>query len=104
MTRTRPRRAEEILAGGSLYWAMKGAILCRQRIIGLEPVRGEDGIERCAIVLDRRLFRTAPTPRRPFQGWRYLDAADAPADAGAFDPDDSLPDPLRRALAEIGVI
>ena len=104
VTRTRPKRAEEILAGGSLYWAMKGALLCRQRIIGLEPVTGADGIVRCAIVLDRKLVRTRPAPRRPFQGWRYLDSAEAPADAGAFDPSDSLPEEIRRALAEIGVV
>lgn len=104
VTRTRPKRAEEILAGGSLYWAMKGALLCRQRIIGLEPATGADGIVRCAIVLDRKLVRTRPAPRRPFQGWRYLEAAEAPADAGAFDPSDSLPEEIRRALAEIGVV
>ncbi len=104
ITRTRPKRAAELLAGGSLYWVMRGAILCRQRLIGFEDWPGEDGIVRCAIVMDRAIIRTAPAPRRPFQGWRYLEDAAAPADAGRFDPTDDMPDTLRRALAEVGVI
>lgn len=104
VTRSRPKRAAELLAGGSLYWVMRGAILCRQRILGLLERRGADGLTRCAIVLDRGLVRTAPAPRRAFQGWRYLEAEEAPADAGRFDPADGLPDSLRRALAEVGVV
>lgn len=104
VTRMQPKRGAELLAGGSLYWVMKGAIACRQRIIGLEEVRGEDGIRRCAIVMDRELMRTAPSPRRAFQGWRYLPAADAPPDRGVYDGlEEDLPEDLRRALAEIGV-
>ena len=29
VTRMWPKRADEVLAGGSLYWVVKGAVLCR---------------------------------------------------------------------------
>lgn len=104
ITRMWPKREAEVLAGGSLYWVIKGMILTRQRILRLDRVTGVDGIDRCAIVLDRLSVRVAPTPRHPFQGWRYLNPADAPPDltlsrAG----DDTLPPALSAALAEIGV-
>ena len=105
VTRMWPRREAEILAGGSLFWVFRGVILARQRIVGLEPVEGADGIRRCAIVLDPEIVRTRPAPRRPFQGWRYLDAADSPADlSDARAADDRLPPGLDAALAEIGVL
>lgn len=104
ITRMRPKRVAELLDGGSLYWVMKGSIACRQRIIGLEDVTGEDGIARCAIVMDREIVLTRPAPRRAFQGWRYLAAGDAPPDADAGgEGEDELPDEMRRALADIGV-
>lgn len=105
VTRQRPRRADEILAGGSLYWTISGRILCRQPILALEAVRGQDGVERCAIVLSREVRPTRPVPRRPFQGWRYLEAKDAPPDLedSAFGGD-SLPEDLRRRLGEFGVL
>ena len=80
-----PKRADELLAGGSLYWVFHGLVLARQRILGLEPRRGGDGIERCAIRLDPEVVRTLPQPRRPFQGWRYLRPEDAPRDLVAGD-------------------
>lgn len=105
VTRMWPRRGAEILAGGSLYWVFKGVILARQRILALDEVIGEDGIRRCGLVLDLDLVRTSPAPRRPFQGWRYLAAADAPADlTQARASDDSLPPELAGALADIGIL
>ena len=104
VTRMWPRREAELLAGGSLYWVMKGSIACRQKIMSLEEVRGEDGIRRCAIVMERPIIRVAPSPRRAFQGWRYLAADDAPRDAGLYDEgQEEMPEEMRRALAEIGV-
>jgi len=104
-TRMWPRRGEELLDGGSIYWVIKGLVLCRQRIRRLDRVTGADGIERCAIVLDPELVRVAPAPRQPFQGWRYLQPGDAPPDLTALRPgEDRLPPALSRALAEIGVI
>ncbi|MEI2806731.1 MAG: DUF1489 domain-containing protein [Albidovulum sp.] len=75
-----PKRREEIVPGGSLYWVIRGMILCRQPIADLEAVTGADGIERCRIVFKPQIIPVRPTPRRAFQGWRYLEAADAPPD------------------------
>lgn len=104
VTRMWPKRADEVLDGGSLYWIIKGQIAVRQRILRLDTVVGDDDVNRCGLVLDPELVRTAPTPRRPFQGWRYLAAGDAPRDlprtrAG----DDALPPGLAEALAEFGL-
>ncbi len=104
VTRMWPKREAELLAGGSLYWVIKGVVLCRQRLVGLERIEGEDGIARCALMLDRAIIRTEAAPRRAFQGWRYLDLAEAPRDLPEARPqDDALPPDLARALAEIGL-
>lgn len=104
ITRMWPKRAGELVRGGSIYWVIKGEILSRQRILRLDEMTGEDGIRRCAIVLDPDMMRTRPATRAPFQGWRYLSAADAPPDLRPFESDGALPEDLHRALAEIGVI
>lgn len=106
VTRMWPRREKELLdGGGSIYWVIQGVLQCRQRILRLDEVTGEDGIRRCAIVLDPEVIRTATAQRRPFQGWRYLPGPDAPADlGGARAQEDSLPPALSAALADIGVI
>lgn len=80
VTRMHPRRENELLDGGSLYWVIKGVVLVRQKILGLEKRIGADGIERAAILLEPKLILTEPQPRRAFQGWRYLRVEDAPAD------------------------
>ena len=104
VTRMWPKRASEVLAGGSLYWVIKGQVLARQRIVGLEKVAGADGVERCALLLDTEVIRTQAAPRRPFQGWRYLAAEDSPRDLPkGRAADDALPEDLARALAEIGL-
>ncbi len=105
VTRMWPKRADELVAGGSLYWVIKGAILARQKVIRLDEAIGEDGIRRCRIVLERELIRTQPTPRRAFQGWRYLAPEDVPPDLPAHrQGDDELPPELSGKLAEIGVL
>ena len=103
VTRHRPRRAEEIAGVGSLYWVIRGYVQVRQVIVDIETIRHDEG-KRCAFVLDPLLVLTEHQPRRPHQGWRYLDAADAPPDlasANAMGPAD-LPAPLARTLKEIG--
>ena len=105
VTRMWPRRADELLQGGSLYWVIRGVIRVRQRIATLEEVIGEDGIRRCAIVFEPALIPTLPRPRGPFQGWRYFPAPDAPPDIGAAPGDDpNLPPGLREALTKFGVL
>ena len=87
-----PRRRDELLNGGSLYWVIKGFVLVRQRVLDLVPDVKDDGIACCAIVLDPELVATRPQARRAFQGWRYLAAGDAPPDRGAAaDADDDMP-------------
>lgn len=105
ITRMWPKRATELLNGGSLYWVFKGEVLARQRVLRLEEAQGSDGILRCAIVLDPEVILTRTAPRRPFQGWRYLKPEEAPADLpDGHQAEDDLPDDLSRALAEIGVL
>lgn len=105
VTRMWPKRADELLAGGSIFWVIKGTILCRQRILRLDAHDRGDGIRRCAIVLEPGLVPVAPTRRRAFQGWRYLAPGDAPPDlTAARQGEDALPAELSAALAEIGVL
>ena len=98
-----PKREKELLDGGSIYWVIKGITLVRQRILRLDEVDRGDGIRRCGIVLDHNLIRTEAMPKRPFQGWRYLPASDAPRDLPAGHANSDLPPKLMAALAEIGV-
>ena len=105
VTRMWPKREEEIVNGGSIYWVIKGVILARQRIIRFDERIGADGIRRCGIVVDHPLIRVTPTPKRPFQGWRYLKAEDAPMDLPeGRENEEALPPTLSAALAEIGVL
>lgn len=105
ITRMRPKREVEVTHGGSIYWIIKGVLLCRQRIIRFDAVTGADGIKRCAIVMDPALVRVSPVQRQPFQGWRYLNPTDAPPDlTRARAGDDVLPVALSVALADIGVL
>ena len=99
-----PRRRDEILDGGSLYWVIKGFVLVRQRVLDLrEDVK--DGRRCCGIVLDTELVPTRPQPRRAFQGWRYLEAADAPPDGKNFDDKaDAMPRAMREELRALRLI
>ncbi len=105
VTRQTPRR-EGFGQGSSLYWVMGGFIRARQRIVEAREARGTDGIMRCGFVLDAGLVPTEPVPRRPFQGWRYLPASDAPKDldANAARLDGGIPPAMRAELAELRLI
>ncbi len=105
ITRMWPKREADLLKGGSMYWVIKGFLQCRQRILRLDEVVGQDGIRRCAIVLDPKIIRTTNVRKRPFQGWRYLSQEDAPIDLPKrASEDDPIPPSLAGALADIGVI
>jgi hypothetical protein len=101
-TRMTPKRVDEIVNGGSLYWVIKGKVQARQRLLAIEPFKDAEGIGRCHLVLDHALVRVKPRRKRPFQGWRYLEPKDAPADlpGGALD----APEELRKALADLGLL
>jgi hypothetical protein len=104
-TRMVPKRAEELTDGGSLYWVIRGEVMCRQRIRAIRPFRDKDGIGRCGVVLDPKPVLVEPRPYRAFQGWRYLAVKDAPRDLdkvvkGAA----AMPETLRRELRELGLM
>lgn len=102
VTRVMPKRSTEILAGGSLFWVIRGHVQVRQPILRFDAFTGADGIERCRIVLRPEFLRTSWQPRRPFQGWRYLKPEDAPDDAG--EGGDELPESLKRELVDLGLL
>lgn len=105
-TRMIPKRQEAVLDGGSLYWVIRGVIQVRQRIVAFEDGQKDDGTRCCRIMLDPELVAVKPTPRRAFQGWRYLEAADAPADLdrAAESQLAAMPAQMRRELAELCLI
>ena len=104
ITRMTPKRADEVLDGGSIYWVIRGVIQVRQRIIDVVRFTDDEGVGRCKLVFDAELVPTRPRPRRAFQGWRYLLAEDAPPDLARGARDDTLPPKMRAELAELGLI
>jgi hypothetical protein len=97
-TRMTPKRAEEMLEGGSLYWVIKNRIAVRQKLLRFEAVTDEEGKAMCRIHLDPELVRVDARNKRPFQGWRYLEPGDAPADLNGKGP--ALSADLEQALKE----
>lgn len=105
LTRNTPRRAEEVLDGGSMFWIIKGYIRVRQRILGFDEAAGRDGRRRCALILDPALVRTELVPHRPMQGWRYMDPAAAPRDVnGDAAADATLPERIAAELRSLGLL
>lgn len=103
VTRLMPKRAEELIRDGSMYWVIKGHIQVRQRILDLRPVTREDGKNGCGIVLSPEIIRTEHRFYDPFQGWRYLKAEDAPRDADEISGG-NMPDDLKIELADLGLL
>jgi len=105
VTRMVPKRVEELVNGGSLYWVIKGLTSARQKLLEIEPFVDAAGIGRCRIWLEPEVVAVAPRPMRAFQGWRYFAQKDAPIDleaagAGAA----AMPEELRRTLGELGLL
>jgi len=104
-TRMVPKRAAELIEGGSLYWVIRGEIMCRERILAVRPFVDRNGVGRCALVLDPKVVLVAPRPCRAFQGWRYLAAKDAPRDLDKVAKGAALmPEKMRRELRELGLM
>ena len=100
-----PKRRDEVLDGGSLYWVIKGFVLVRQRILDLRPGRKDDGTPCCAIVYDEELVATRPQARRAFQGLALSLPADAPADLRVVTGEDGdMPRAMRADLRELRLI
>jgi hypothetical protein len=105
VTRMFPKRRDDILDGGSLYWVIKGQVKARQPILDIRETVGGDGITRAALVLGPEVVETVMQPKRPFQGWRYLESKDAPKDLGnAGSGLDDMPEHMKRELAELGLL
>ena len=104
-TRMVPKRADELIDGGSIFWVIRGQIMCRERILAIRPFTDRDGIHRCRLVLDPKCVLVEPRPRSAFQGWRYLEAKDAPRDLDRAAPGaKNMPETLRRELRELGLL
>lgn len=103
ITRMTPKRADEILAGGSLYWVIKGQIAARQKLLGLRKLT-RNGVPHCGLVYDKEIVPVVGRPKRPFQGWRYLEDQDAPPDLARSSGAQDLPESLRRELAHLGLL
>ena len=104
-TRMVPKRADENAGAGSLFWVIRGQVMCRQRVIAVRPFVDKGGIGRCRIVLEPKLTPVEPRPWRAFQGWRYLPAKDAPRDLTRIAPGlRAMPEEMRRELRELGLL
>jgi hypothetical protein len=105
ITRMVPKRGDELLAGGSLYWVIRGEIAAREKLLAIEPFRDREGIGRCRLVMQPKVIAVAPRPMRAFQGWRYFAENDAPPDLGkAAAGIAAMPEPLRRELRDLGLL
>jgi hypothetical protein len=104
-TRHRPRRADELRDGGSIYWVFGGRIRTRQRLLDFETeIDMEDGRSFCRFILEPGLVPTEPWPHRPFQGWRYLDPKDAPPDHAYGEAGEDMPEEMIAELRSLGLI
>jgi hypothetical protein len=104
-TRMVPKRVDELLDGGSLYWVIRGQVMCRQDLVAIRPFVDKDGVGRCRLVLRHKVVPVEPRPFRAFQGWRYLDGKDAPRDLDRAAPGARyMPEQMRRELRELGLL
>jgi hypothetical protein len=104
-TRMAPKRVDELLDGGSLYWVIRGQVMCRQGLVAIRPFVDKDGVGRCRLVLRPKVVPVEPRPFRAFQGWRYLASKDAPRDLDRAAPGArNMPEQMRRELRELGLL
>jgi len=100
-----PKRLDELMDGGSLYWVIKGQIAARQRLLEIRPFVDGEGISRCHLIVEPIVVPVMPRPHRPFQGWRYLNGHEAPADLTRKDAQIiDMPETMRRELRDLGLL
>lgn len=105
LTRSTPRRSDEVLDGGSIYWVIKGAVRARQRIVDIDTAVNHKGLPRCALIFGPELVPVRARPQRAFQGWRYLEPVDAPEDAiGGPDQSEDMPVEMAEELRALGLL
>ena len=106
-TRMMPKKHEDIISNGSLYWVVKGVICARQKVIDIVKFEDTDGKKRCKIFLAAEIVKTKPVRKRPFQGWRYLKKHITPEDLNEpikANFDSNIPIQLQKQLLEMGVL
>ena len=103
-TRHMPKRAEELLDGGSLFWVIKGLVRARQTIIGVVGGTDADDKRCCFLEVEHEITATEPQAQRAFQGWRYLAPEKAPRDRGGAGSGDALPEDMARELRALGLL
>ena len=101
---TRRKPVRDDVVGGSLYWVVQGLIRCRQQILGFESELDQEGKPYCLFILAPDIVRTLPTPRRPFQGWRYLEPDAAPADLVSGASGEPPPEEMLAELRALGLL
>ena len=105
ITRNKPKRSKEIINSGSLYWVIRRQIRVRQKIIRIDDIEDSEGRKRCCLVLDSDLIKTEHRAYRPFQGWRYLEQSDAPADLSNNQKAESeMPSEMEEELRGLGLL
>ncbi len=105
ITRQAPKKLEGLAQPASLYWIIRGLVCCRQTILELRPMVDEQGVRRCGLCLAPQIIRVQPQPRRPFQGWRYLDVSDAPPDLDACQTQqEPLPTKISQHFQDLGLL
>jgi len=106
LTRNTPKKKDDLIAKGSMYWVIKRRVLVRQKIVNINLVIRNDGRKGCEIELDRELIKVIPTPMRPFQGWRYYNYEEVPSDLSLNinnDNEEALTDELNAELIKLGL-
>ena len=98
-TRMKPKRADELI-GGSMHWIIKHRLVGRQEIFRFED-RADGRID---IVLSAELELIAPFPKRAHQGWRYLEAANAPGESADDSGLAELPPLLYTRLSALALV
>ena len=99
-TRNKPKRVDELIEGGSLYWIINRKVFVRQKILEIKSFVLEDGKKSAGIVLQNKLIRVRPVSMKPFQGWRYYQESDVPPDID----DDNFSDENNVELSKLGFI
>ena len=105
-TRNTPKRADELLDGGSIYWIIKGKIAARTPFIDIYGEETPEGKKVCRLCVSSTVIPTIPVPKRGFQGWRYFPAADAPDDmpVGSGGEINEISPEMAAELKELGLI
>ena len=104
-TRNLPKRVDDLIDGGCIYWIIKKYIRVRQRILGVERHVNGEGRAYCAIQIDPEPMQVVARRQKAFQGWRYLKPEDIPLDLDISETQvTDMPEEMANDLRELGLI